>query len=299
MLDWNKIQCYPIRERVNKFTLADLIPIDNQVVSPDPQIDAVARAVADAKQRNAKVIVMIGGAVIKTGCSLLLIDLLQHRLIDHLALNGGASIHDFEIGLIGATSENVQNGLATGKFGMVHETLTGMNEAINTGSRFGWGYGQSIGEHISRQDFPYKTFNLLYNCHQLGIPGTVHIAIGGDIIHQHPSCNGAALGSTSYQDFKILTESVAGLNHGVLLNIGSAVNLPEVFLKAITIVRNLGLDVGQFTTANFDFLDMYRPRTRIVEWPQSIGCQGYDIRAAHPRSVPTLHRLIKHYLEQS
>lgn len=292
MIDYHKIKTYPIRERRNKFSIKDMIPLDSGIDLQSEELRRLARLIADAKAKDAKVIVMIGGAVVKVGCSALLIDLIRRGIIDHIALNGGASIHDFEIAMIGATSEDVPNGLKDGSFGMATETLTYMNAALNSGYKKNEGYGLSIGRKVAELDFPHKNLNILYNAMIQNIPGTVHIAIGGDIIHQHPDCDGAALGKTSFLDFQRLIESVARLTGGVLLNIGSAVNLPEVFLKALTMVRNLEYDVRDFTTANFDFLNMYRPRTRIVEWPQVLGGQGFDIRGNHAETVPTLHKYI-------
>lgn len=292
MIDYHKIKTYPIRERRNKFSIKDMIPLDSGIDLQSEELRQLARLIADAKAKDAKVIVMIGGAVVKVGCSALLIDLIRRGIIDHIALNGGASIHDFEIAMIGATSEDVPNGLKDGSFGMATETLTYMNAALNSGYKKNEGYGLSIGRKVAELDFPHKNLNILYNAMIQNIPGTVHIAIGGDIIHQHPDCDGAALGKTSFLDFQRLIESVARLTGGVLLNIGSAVNLPEVFLKALTMVRNLEYDVRDFTTANFDFLNMYRPRTRIVEWPQVLGGQGFDIRGNHAETVPTLHKYI-------
>lgn len=292
MIDYRKIKTYPIRERHNKFSIKDMIPLDSGIDLQSEELRRLARLIADAKAKDAKVIVMIGGAVVKVGCSALLIDLIRRGIIDHIALNGGASIHDFEIAMIGATSEDVPNGLKDGSFGMATETLTYMNAALNSGYKKNEGYGLSIGRKVAELDFPHKRLNILYNAMIQNIPGSVHIAIGGDIIHQHPDCDGAALGKTSFIDFQRLIESVARLTGGVLLNIGSAVNLPEVFLKALTIVRNLEYDVRDFTTANFDFLNMYRPRTRIVEWPQVLSGQGFDIRGNHAETVPTLHKYI-------
>jgi deoxyhypusine synthase len=292
MIDFSKISTYPIKNRQNKFAIKDMIPLDSGIDLKDPQIRAVAKLIIRAKSKNAKVILMLGGAVVKVGCSALLIDLIQRGFIDHIALNGGASIHDFEIAMIGATSEDVQNGLRDGSFGMAEETLVNMNTALNQGYQNREGYGFSIAKKVEGLNLPYKNLNILYNAMIHNIPGTVHIAIGGDIIHQHPSCDGAALGRTSFIDFQRMVETVSQLSDGILLNVGSAVNLPEVFLKAVTMVRNMGYDVKNFTTANFDFLNMYRARTRIVEWPQVLGGQGFDIRGNHTETIPTLHKYI-------
>ncbi|MBU2647646.1 hypothetical protein KKI24_23260 [bacterium] len=289
MLDFSKIKTYPIWERQNKFRLEDMIGLDSQPRMEDENLRLLARAIVEAKKQGNMVIIMLGGAVVKVGCSLLLIDLMKKGFIDHIAVNGAVSIHDFEVALIGETSEDVERGLEDGVFGMVEETGRLLNEAIIDAHNRGAGYGEAVGRKIDALNLPHKTASIFFNAFKLKIPITVHIAIGGDIIHQHPICDGAAMGSTSYKDFKLLTESVAKLKAGVLLNIGSAVNLPEVFLKALTIARNLKSDVRDFTTANFDFFDMYRPRTRLLEWPKKLGCKAYDIRGNHSDTVPTLH----------
>lgn len=292
MIDFSKITTYPIRERQNKFSLNQMIPLDRPVELAEGQIEEIAQALVNSKKVGGKIIFMLGGAVIKVGCSSLLIDLMERGYIDHLAVNGAVSIHDFEVALIGETSEDVERGLEDGTFGMVEETGRLLNEAIQSGYESDLGYGAAVGKKITDLDLPYKAFSLFYHAYRLQIPITVHVAIGGDIIHQHPSCNGAALGETSFRDFKLLTNSVTGLKNGALLNFGSAVNLPEAFLKALTIVRNLRFDVRSFTTANFDFINMYRPRTRLLEWPKKLGCQSYDVRDNHNRTLPALRHFI-------
>lgn len=269
-----------------------MIPLDHTICIDNPDIDSIADSIVNANRQGKKVIIMLGGAVVKVGCSALLIDLMQKGFIHHIAVNGAVSIHDFEVALIGETSEDVERGLEEGLFGMVEETGRFLNEAIKEGHLKNQGYGFSVGKKIDTLNLPYKSLSIFHSAYSLGIPLTVHVAIGGDIIHQHPSCDGAALGSTSFQDFKILTESVAELQGGTLLNFGSAVNLPEAFLKALTIARNLKFDVRDFLAANFDFLNMYRPRTRLLQWPKKLGCETYDIRANHNESIPTLHKKI-------
>ena len=292
MIDFSKITTYPIKNRQNKFSIRDMIPLDCTVDYENKNLEAIARAVIQCHSGGNVTIAMLGGAVVKVGCSGLLIDLMNRGFINHLAVNGAVSIHDFEIALIGETSEDVERGLEDGTFGMVEETGKYLNEAIIDGYKNGKGYGQAVGAKIAELDLPYKEYSLFYQAYRLNIPVTVHVAIGGDIIHQHPMCNGAALGATSFLDFKLLTESVTKLKQGVLLNIGSAVNLPEAFLKALTIVRNLKIDTREFSVANFDFIDMYRPRTRLLEWPKKLGCKTYDIRGNHNQTLPLLYRLI-------
>lgn len=289
-LDFSQIKRYPIKERKNKFAIANMIPLNRCHTFENRDFQKVCEAVVTAYRNNKTTIFMLGGAVVKEGCSLALIEMMKQGGVSHLAVNGAVSIHDFEIALIGESSEDVQNGLQDGTFGMVEETGMMMNEALKSGAAVGKGYGESIGSYIIDNNLPFKEYSLFYWAMKLNIPISVHIAIGGDIIHQHPTCDGAVLGATSFKDFKILTDSVGTLREGVLLNIGSAVNLPEVFLKGLTIARNLSYPVENFTTANFDFLDMYRPRTRLVQWPQVIGCTGYDIRGSHRETIPGLYR---------
>lgn len=290
--DFSKIKTYPIAERKNKFTLASMIPLNHSVEAPDSNIPGLAEKIIAAKQAGRKTLFMLGGAVIKEGCGRILIDLMRKGWIDHVAGNGAVSIHDFEIALIGETSEDVTNGLKDGTFGMVEETGAMMNAALKDGAKAGKGYGAAIGELIASRNLPHREESVLYQAVELGIPATIHIAVGGDIIHQHPSCDGAALGATSFQDFEILTKSVSELQEGAVLNIGSAVLMPEVFLKALTVARNLGHDVRNFATANFDFMDMYRPRTRILESPRALGAEGFDIRGNHCETIPALHRAL-------
>ena len=207
-------------------------------------------------------------------------------------MNGSVSIHDFEIAMIGQTSEDVQGSLDDGSFGMAEETGLLMNTAIIKGYKKGKGYGESIAKEIEEQSFKFKEYSLIYHAFKMDVFATVHVAIGGDIIHQHYSCDGAALGATSYEDFKLLTETMSKIDQGVIVNIGSAVIMPEVFLKSLTIARNLGYRYNNFTVANFDFLNMYRPQTRVLEWPKSLGAQGFNILGRHNVTIPALHKLL-------
>ena len=291
-MDFKNIKTYPISSRQNKFTIDQMLSLATKVDFSNKELEIVADRMKKARELKRPIVFMMGGAVIKDGCSLLLIDLIEKGYITHLAMNGSVSIHDFEIALIGKTSEDVQSGLVDGSFGMAEETGRLMNSAINCGHAEGRGYGESIAREIGRLDLPFKKYSILYRAYSLGIGITVHVAIGGDIIHQHPICSGEALGATSFEDFKVFTEAVASLENGVLLNVGSAVIMPEVFLKSLTIARNLGSRFSSFTVANFDFLEMYRPKTRVVEWPKSLGAHGYTIIGRHNQTVPALHSLL-------
>jgi len=291
-VDFRKIKTCPLAKRKNKFSLGDMLEPTSAGPADDEGILLLAQHMHAARRKNRSIILMLGGAVVKEGCSGLIIDLMKRGYVQHLAGNGAVSIHDYELALIGETSEDVPNGLKDGSFGMAEETGEMMNDALVEGAARKLGYGAAIASDIASRELPHRELSLLWNADELNIPVSIHIAIGGDIIHQHPSCDGAVLGLTSFRDFRGLTEAVANLRKGVVLNIGSAVLLPEVFLKALTIARNLGHSVEKFTTANFDFLDMYRARTRIVEWPSVLGCTGIDIRGPHHETIPALHRAI-------
>ena len=293
MLDFNKIRTIPIKQRKNKVKLSDLVKPENSKILMDSiELNELADITTNAAIRNKQVIVMMGAHVIKVGMGLLIIDLMKKGIIKHIAMNGAGPIHDFELALIGETSEYVENTIEDGTFGMIEETGRILNEAIKEGAKNDWGYGYSVGRKINDLNLKNKECSILYTAYKLNIPVTVHVAIGTDIIHQHPSCDGAALGKTSYQDFKIFTESVSKLEGGVILNIGCAVILPEVFLKALTIARNLGFKVEKITAANIDMNNHYRPRENVVTRPTSLGGRGFIIIGKHEQTIPTLHRLL-------
>ena len=293
MLDFNKIKTISIKQRKNKVKLNDLIkPEDSKVLFDSRELNELAEKLIDAYKNKKQVILMMGAHVIKVGMSLLIIDLMKKGVVKHIAMNGAGPIHDFELALIGETSEYVEQTIEDGTFGMMEETGSILNAAIKEGAKNNLGMGYSIGNKINGLNLPNKECSILYNAYKLGIPATVHVAIGTDIIHQHPSCDGAAVGKTSYQDFKIFAESVSGLEEGVILNVGCAVILPEVFLKALTISRNLGFKVEKITAANLDMTDHYRPRENVVQRPTSLGGKGFNIIERHEKTIPTLHRKI-------
>lgn len=300
MLDFSKIKTISIKERKNKVKLSDLIkPKDSKILINSEDFNELTKKIINAYKNKKQVILMMGAHVIKAGMSLLVIDLMKKGIIKHIAMNGAGPIHDFELALIGETSEHVEETIEDGTFGMAEETGRILNEAIKEGAKNGYGMGYSIGEKIAGLNLPNKEYSILYNACKLGIPATVHVAIGTDIIHEHPSCDGAAIGKTSYQDFKIFAESVSRLENGVILNIGSAVILPEVFLKALTIARNLGHKVEKIIAANFDMTDHYRPRENVVHRPTSLGGSGFIIIERHEKAIPTLHRRIVDSLNKS
>ncbi|MBF0234902.1 MAG: hypothetical protein HQK65_17990 [Desulfamplus sp.] len=249
----------------------------------------IATNIVKARHNNKPVIVMLGGHVIKTGCSPILLDLAKNGFITHFASNGSAAIHDTELARLGHTSEDVASQLEDGSFGMAHDTAALVNGAAKHASQNRLGFGQTVGAMLIKENAPFNSRALLANAFLLKIPYTLHIAIGTDIVHQHPDADGAAIGDASLRDFRIFAASVAKLGHGgVLLNLGSAVIMPEVFLKALSVARNLGHDVAHFTTANFDMHQHYRPSINVVNRPVLSGGKGFSITGHHEIMIPLL-----------
>ena len=260
----------------------------------------VIDAIAQAKQRDRAVVVMLGGHVVKTGLAPLLIDLMRRGIITHVAMNGSAAIHDYEIARFGGTSEDVAAGLRDGTFGMAEETGRGLNDAFTAGMREKLGMGESIAVALeSVAELAHPELSVILGAHRLGLPVTVHAALGAEIIHQHPAANGAAIGDTSHRDFRRLAASLPSLHDGgVVLNLGSAVIMPEVFLKALTIARNLGAGKPtDFTTCDLDMQRHYRPRVNVVQRPTLAGGNGYEITGHHELMVPLLAWAVVEKLE--
>jgi deoxyhypusine synthase len=252
---------------------------------------AVVDAIAGAARRGRGVVVMLGGHVVKTGLAPLLADLMRRGVITHVAMNGSAAIHDYEIARFGATSEDVAAGLRDGTFGMADETGREMNEAFVAGMRGAQGMGESLGRALeARSDLANPELSVLLAARRHGVPATVHAAIGAEIIHQHPAANGAAIGDTSHRDFRRLAASLDDLDDGgVVLNLGSAVIMPEVFLKALTIARNLNAGRPQgFVSVDLDMQRHYRPRMNVVQRPTLHSGKGYEITGHHEIMVPLL-----------
>jgi len=250
----------------------------------------VVDAITTATKKERAVVVMLGGHIVKTGLAPLLIDLMNRGVITHLAMNGSAAIHDYEIARFGATSEDVARGLVDGTFGMAEETGRGMNEAFIMGMQSGWGMGEALARALEETSLSNPELSVLLSAQRLGIPCTVHAALGAEIIHQHPATNGAAIGDTSHRDFRRLAASLPALHDGgVVLNLGSAVIMPEVFLKALTIARNLndGKPTA-FTTCDLDMQRHYRPRVNVVQRPTQGSGKGYEITGHHEIMVPLL-----------
>ena len=299
--DLSGVRTYPLSSRKSKARAEDFA----QPISPGatfrewfdalPAILAgsdvrrVVDALRAARRRDAAIIWGLGAHVIKTGVSPVLIDLMKRGYVSALALNGAGVIHDFEIALSGATSEDVDEALGPGRFGMAEETGRLLNEIIIQASIDRLGFGQAVGAYLVREQAPHAGRSLIATAHQLGIPVTAHVAVGTDIIHMHPGASGAAIGETSLRDFRYLTSCVARLNHGVYLNCGSAVVLPEVFLKAVALVRNKGIALDRLTTVNIDFMRQYRPQTNVVTRPVAgTAGTGISLVGHHELLIPLL-----------
>lgn len=288
-----------VADRPTKVTVADFAkPLDPKAARavleslPDQLAaralrEVVARTVA-AHRAGRPVVAMIGGHVIKVGVPPCLVGLIERGVITHLAMNGAAAIHDVEIARSGRTSEDVEANLHQGRFGMVDETGDFMNEAMRAGAARGDGLGECWGRAVEEEKAPHRDVCLLAAAWRKAIPATVHVAIGTDTIHHHPRCDGAALGETTLRDFRIFAGTLAEARGAVVLNFGSAVLMPEVFLKALSVARNLGADLTGLTTANFDQIQHYRPRLNVVERPTrgAEGGRGYSLTGHHEIMVP-------------
>ena len=257
----------------------------------------IAAAWVGARRADRPVLLGMGAHPLKVGLSPILIDLLERDLITGLAVNGAVIIHDAEIAMVGRTSEDVDQVLDSGQFGMARETAEFLNEATTWGAREGLGLGQAVSRRLHDSDFPYKHLSLLATAASHNLPVTVHVAVGTDIIHLHPSCNPAALGEATHLDFRLFAAQVSRLAGGVYINLGSAVILPEVFLKALTLARNLGHRVEPLTTVNLDFIQHYRPLTNVVRRPTAGAGQGYALTGHHEILLPLLAALVVETLE--
>jgi hypothetical protein len=286
--DLSGVRTYPLASRQSKARAEDFArPFDRggsfrtwfdslPAILGARDLHRVVQAVGLAHTRGAGIVWGIGAHVIKTGVSPVLIDLMTRGYVSALAMNGAGIIHDFEIALSGATSEDVDEALGPGRFGMAEETGTQLNEILTTASAAKQGIGQAVGAYLSQRKPPHADRSLAVAAHRLGIPLTVHVAVGTDIIHMHPKASGAAIGEASLRDFRYFTSCVARLTGGVYLNCGSAVVLPEVFLKAVALVRNQGVGLEGLTTVDIDFIRMYRPQTNVVSRPVA-GTNGVGI----------------------
>lgn len=297
-LDFKGLQTYSVYGRHSKVSIDDFA----SPLRPDMLVSELLAAlpaqftgvefpefisrVAESKRNKRPIMLGMGAHVIKVGLNPILIDLMQRGILTSIALNGAGIIHDAEIAMVGRTSEEVADVLGDGAFGAAKETGEMLNNAINDGARKNIGMGQAVGEALLEQNFPHNDQSLLAQACKLGVPVTVHVAMGTDIIHIHPDADGAAIGQTSHFDFRIFCRLVGELEGGTYLNVGSAVLLPEVFLKALTVVRNLGFEVKKITTANFDFIRHYRPVTNVVHRPTLEGGRGFNFIGHHELMIP-------------
>jgi hypothetical protein len=308
--DRSRLRIQPLAARQHDLDLSVLLPLD----APLPPLEHEAfpvlgrRLVAARKQEAARILLM-GAHVLRAGVARHLIDLMQRGLIDHVAMNGAGPIHDWEFALIGATTESVARYIRSGEFGLWHETGR-MNDVIAAGARAGLGLGEALGKAILESDFPHRDISVLAAAVRLGVPVTVHVGVGYDILHEHPNCDGAALGQTSYRDFLIFAQTVTRLEGGVLLNFGSAVMGPEVYLKALAMARNVahqeGRSIARFTTGVFDLVPLdsdtrkqapktdpryyYRPWKTILVRTVADGGESFYVQGDHRATVPHLHR---------
>lgn len=299
-LDFSALSTYSLHDRSSKVTVDDfakpptagmsvrqlLTSLPQQLLGRD--FPELIKRLADCHRAQRPIIIGMGAHVIKVGLNPILIDLMERGIISGLALNGAGIVHDTEIAMAGRTSEEVDLVLGAGAFGAARETGEFINTAINRGYELKLGIGEALGEALLTSRFPHTGVSLLASARRLKVPVTVHVAMGTDIVHIHPSANGAAIGAGSHLDFRLFCAMIADLEGGAYLNLGSAVLLPEVFLKALTVVRNLGHDVQHFTTANFDFLRHYRTLTNVVNRPTAGGGKGYSITGHHELMIPLL-----------
>lgn len=308
--DFTPITTYDARNRTNLVRIDTLgVPGRDRSSFQSPELTLLVEKIREARARERPVILFYGAHVIKCGLSRYLIDLMRRGLLTHIASNGAGSIHDFELAYLGGTSEHVPTAIEDGSFGMWEQTGAWMNEAIQRGCEKGYGYGEALAHYVEEhpEKFPYQEDCVFYNAYAGGVPATYHVTMGTDIIHQHPSVDFGALGAASGKDFKIFVNSIKDLEGGVFLNVGSAVTGAEVFLKALSIVRNNGFVTRHITTANFDIIPLgnyktdvskehfhyyYRPRKNIMNRPVSMGGTGLYICGNHSDTIPALYQLL-------
>ena len=295
-----KVRTYPLTKRKSKVSLSalggppakgdslrtflDKLP---GILAAD-DFRRVVRAIVKAREDDRPVILGMGAHPVKVGLSPLITALMRKNVITAVATNGACIVHDFELSFAGHTSEDVGKELCTGAFGMASETGRFLNRAIKKGAGKGQGIGRAVGEAINGSGFRFREMSIFGNAYELGMPATVHVAIGTDIIHMHPDADGGAIGGASFTDFKLFTSVVSNLEGGVYINLGSAVIMPEVFLKALTIARNLGNRVGNITTVNMDFMQHYRPAVNVLRRPTMNKGACYALTGHHEIMFPLL-----------
>ena len=302
MLNLKNVKRYPLAKRKSKVQLSTFAnPVGKEFLETVPDVLAgknfkeLVKRIIVARKNKKPVIFMFGAHIIKCGLSRFVIDMMKRNIITAIATNGASIIHDFEISYCGKTSEDVAGQLKDGKFGMAFETGKFINEAVKYGAEKNFGLGETIGKMVNEKNPKFYKESILGNAYRLKIPATVHVGIGTDIIYQHPECDGASWGKTSYNDFLKFSEIVSKLEGGVILNFGSAVILPEVFLKALNLSKNLGYKVRNFTAANFDMNYQYRAFENIVSRPA--GNNGFYFIGHHEIMLPLLYRSLLTFLK--
>ncbi len=316
IFDRSRLRVKPLADRVNDLQLDRWLSLDDSPAPyEDPRLGALAARVSAAKRNGAARILMMGAHVLRAGVNRHIIDLVERGFIDHIALNGAGAIHDYELARIGATTESVARYIRTGEFGLWRETGE-LNDWIREAAACGLGLGENIGRHINESDYPYRQLSITAAAYRASVPVTVHAGVGYDIIHQHPNCDGAALGAASYRDFLIFAHNVERLEGGVLLAFGSAVMAPEVYLKALSMSRNVahqeGREIRHFATAVFDLMPIrgdlhqelpktdpayyFRPYKTILVRTVADGGESFYFRGDHRATFPALRRAI---LEQA
>jgi hypothetical protein len=298
--DLSRIRTYPLASRRSKANAADFatpyapgtgvrgLLASMPSIQAASDFKAIVAAIRAAHRGGRGILWGLGAHVLKTGLSPVVIDLMERGFVSAVAMNGAGIIHDFELALSGATSEDVDETLGPGRFGMADETGRILNRAIADGVSKGLGLGQSVADHVHRSAPPHARVSVIAAAARLQITITVHVGIGTDIIHMHPDASGSAIGEGSLRDFRYFVSNVARLEHGVYLNCGSAVMLPEVFLKAVALVRNQGRSLDGLTTINLDFMRMYRPQTNVVSRPVAGIGKGYSLVGHHEIMIPLL-----------
>ncbi len=299
-IDLNKLKTYPLSERYSKVSaehfaspyqagslFSEFLAKLPKILAADDLL-AVIHAIASAAEDRKTILVGMGAHVIKVGLNPILIDLMKRGIITGIAMNGAGIIHDSEIAMNGKTSEDVSASLGAGAFGMAKETGEFLSSAIGFAGKNDIGLGEAVGRSILDNNMPFANQSLLASAAKFNIPATVHVAMGTDIIHLHPGFDPAAAGAASHKDFRIFAAMVAKLERGVYMNIGSAVILPEVFLKALTLTRNLEYQVDHFTTVNLDFIRHYRPMTNVVNRPTAKGGRGFHLTGHHEIMLPLI-----------
>ena len=311
--DRTQLEILPLASRDHDMTVADILPLDADLPFPEgTPLREVAQRVRQAREQGRPVIALMGAHVLKQGLSRFLIQLMEEGWLTHLGGNGACAIHDYELALIGATTESVPRYIREGQFGLWQET-GGYNQAAQRAAREGIGFGEALGKTIQEGDFPHKDVSVFAAAYRLGVPATLHVGIGLDIAHELPNCDGAALGQASYTDFLVFTQSLSEMEGGVFLNLGTAVMGPEVYLKALSMVRNVARQRGEqichFTTAVFDLLELptdfshtpaktepgyyYRPWKTILVRTVADGGESFYVRADHRQSLSWLYRLVR------